>query len=58
MATPKKTKKDVSGGLDYPSGRKGGSENVWNFQESYEKPAVIPSMRKSLSGFIGRNSHS
>lgn len=42
----------------YPSGRKGGSENVWNFgQPSYEPSAIVPSMRNKLKKHIGKNIH-
>lgn len=41
----------------YPSGRSGGSENVWNFSKSYENSAIVPSMRKKLKKFTGINRH-
>jgi hypothetical protein len=39
----------------YPSGRPGGSENVWNFSKSYERSAMvnIPGVEK----FSGENVH-
>lgn len=41
----------------YPSGRPGGSENIWNFTKSYEDSAIVPSMRKKLKKFSGKNIH-
>jgi hypothetical protein len=41
----------------YPSGRKGGSENIWNFQKSYASDAIVPSMRSKLKKFAGKNIH-
>jgi len=43
--------------MKYPSGRKGGSEGVWNFTKSYDKNAIIPSMRGKLKKHIGKNVH-
>ena len=42
---------------NYPSGRKGGSENIWNFSKSYSSDAIVPSMRKKLKKFAGKNIH-
>lgn len=41
----------------YPSGKGGGSENVWNFCKSYEKSAIVPGMRKKLNKYTGVNRH-
>jgi len=47
-----KNSSNIKGGTDYPSGRPGGSENVWNFKPgSTAKDAVEPHMRKSLGKF-------
>jgi len=42
------------GGSDAP---KGSDADVWNFMKSYESTALVPSMRKKLGKYAGKNVH-
>lgn len=43
----------------YPSGRKGGTEQVWNFRKSYDSNTLIPGMPelKKYAGKKNRKPH-
>ena len=52
MARKTTTKRTVGKGDEHK-----GSPRVWNMMKSYSSDAIVPSMRKKLGQFAGKNIH-